>query len=269
MNTLKGSLLSFDFDGTLYGSFETPCVSSECIMLIHQMSLQGALWGINTGRSYELLAEGVEQAHFLSAPDFIIVKEREVFFREEQGGGYKVDELWKKKCDTLHREMYDREEQMVKRVKCFVETQTAAEWISEEGDEAGIIAKSMREMDQIVAYIDTQLETVSGVGYLRSTIYLRFTHVDFHKGTSLGYVAAKFKVAVEKTFAIGDDENDLGMLHSQYAGRVACPANAAQKVKNRVREEDGFVADAEVSEGVVEALKHHFKEELKGEGGNE
>ncbi len=256
MNTLGGKLLSFDFDGTLYGSFQKPYVSQECLELIEQFSRNGALWGINTGRAYDLLQEGLAEASFLSLPDFFVVKEREVFFKKEDG--YEADLSWNGKCEKLHREMYDREISLMQRLKEFVQTQTLAEWISEEGDEAGVVATSVEEMDRIVQHIEMELKSVSGVDYLRSTIYLRFTHADFHKGTALKYVAERFEVAVEDTFAMGDGENDLGMLNPRYAGRLACPSNAVELVKNRMREEGGYVADAEVSEGVVEALKHHF-----------
>ena len=256
MNALAGKLLSFDFDGTLYGSFQNPCVSQECVELIEQFSRSGAWWGINTGRSYDFLQEGLAEAGFLSLPDFVVVKEREVFFRKE--GGYEADTSWNERCATLHRQMYDRELDLIQSVKAFVQNKTLAEWVSEDGDEAGVIATSVEEMDQIVQFIEMALEPVTGVDYLRSTIYLRFTHADFHKGTALKHVANRLQLAVEDTFAMGDGENDLGMLNLRYACRLACPANAVELVKKRVKDADGYVAGAEVSEGVVEALKYHF-----------
>jgi hypothetical protein len=45
-------------------------------------------------------------------------------------------------------------------------------------------------------------------------------------------------------------------VHAQW---VACPGNAAPEVKKQVRQVGGYVAHAEFSAGVVEALRHFEK----------
>ena len=121
-----------------------------------------------------------------------------------------------------------------------------------------MIATSVAEMERILDFVDSKISLVEGVDYLRSTIYMRFTHVDYHKGTALAYVAKKLGLKRENIFAMGDGENDLGMLHPDFAGMLACPSNAVELVSRRIKAVQGYQATLEVSEGVVEALRHYF-----------
>lgn len=65
------AILSFDFDGTLHDPAESPPVPREFFDLIRKLrEEQGAVWGINTGRSMPQVVEGmIESAFpFLPAP---------------------------------------------------------------------------------------------------------------------------------------------------------------------------------------------------------
>jgi hydroxymethylpyrimidine pyrophosphatase-like HAD family hydrolase len=48
------------------------------------------------------------------------------------------------------------------------------------------------------------------------------------------------------------------MLERKFAWHLACPGNAVDEVKAKVRAEKGYVATAKVAEGVVEAWDHFF-----------
>ena len=65
-----------------------------------------------------------------------------------------------------------------------------------------------------------------------------------------------------RTFAIGDSHNDLDMLDLELAEHLACPVNACEEVKSRVRERGGFLAEGVASWGAIEALNLLFKKEL-------
>ena len=71
-------------------------------------------------------------------------------------------------------------------------------------------------------------------------------------------MAAQNKVALEHVFAVGDGENDLGMLHRDFAAcTLALPTRCPLCMFN-VLSLGGFVAESEVSLGVLEALEFYF-----------
>ena len=91
---------------------------------------------------------------------------------------------------------------------------------------------------------------------MRNTMYLRFCHEDYNKGTALGELGRLLGLEPAQIFAAGDHFNDLPMLDGRFAQWVACPSNAVEPVKELVRAKGGYVASSECSGGVVEALRH-------------
>jgi len=53
----------------------------------------------------------------------------------------------------------------------------------------------------------------------------------------------------------------LPMLERRYAHHLACPANAVDEVKEKIRTQGGHIASADVAEGTVEAWDLFFPEE--------
>jgi hydroxymethylpyrimidine pyrophosphatase-like HAD family hydrolase len=90
---------------------------------------------------------------------------------------------------------------------------------------------------------------------MRNTIYLRFCHEAYSKGTALGELARLTGIESEEIFAAGDHYNDLPMLDGTFAKWVACPGNAVPAVKRAVTEAGGYVGEGMASFGVVEALR--------------
>ena len=258
---LSSGLLCFDFDGTIHSSLQLHPVAREFRIALSNLINQKGKWGINTGRSFEHLNKDIGACRFPGPPDFIVAREREVFFWCSDSQTYEVDRDWRRECQRLHAEMYKNESQFIRSIQNFVEYETEAQWVSEPGDEAGVIASSEDEMDEIIDFIDRRLSGRQ-LAHLRSTIYMRLTHPQYHKGTALRHVARYFNIKNEKTFAIGDGQNDLGMLSPAYCGMIACPANAVSEVKSRVKQAGGFVASLEVSYGVAEALEFYSKQNL-------
>ena len=72
-------LLSTDFDGTLVARTGAPVLDRQCMELIRELQMTGAVWVINTGRSVDLLESGLTDFEFPVRPDFILTTEREVF----------------------------------------------------------------------------------------------------------------------------------------------------------------------------------------------
>ena len=97
---------------------------------------------------------------------------------------------------------------------------------------------------------------VPGFHFMRNTIYVRFCHEDYSKGTALSELARLTGIDRQAIFAAGDHYNDLPMLDGRHAHWVACPSNAVEAVKITVAKAGGYVARGECSEGIVEALRH-------------
>ena len=228
------------------------------IDIIEQMRDAGWVWGINTGRSQMQTTTGFMESKFPFLPDFLIAREREIYTPGQFGRWVSVKE-WNTRSEKDHKKMFRKSKRALKEIRAHVESETQAEWISEEGDPAGVVATSVEEMAEIISMVDPYVADSKILGYLRNTIYMRFSHRDYHKGTSLAEVARRCGVEKEQVFAIGDGHNDLDMLDRTIADMIACPANADDEVKQHITANGGYVSKQSASNGVVEALAHFFE----------
>ncbi|MEZ7957693.1 MAG: HAD family hydrolase [Rubritalea sp.] len=248
-------VLSFDFDGTLVCPESDPQLDPRFFEVIQQFREAGWMWGVNTGRSQMQMISGFMEGKFPFLPDFLIARERELYTPGALNRWIPVAE-WNERSEKDHKKMYRRVRKFIDIVRDHVENETSAKWITEAGDPAGIVATSVEEMAEIIAFIDAQIGQYKNLGYLRNTIYLRFSHKDYHKGTSLAEIVRRCGVEKEQVFAIGDGHNDIDMLHKDYAGMIACPANADDDVKQHVREQGGYICEQRASLGAIEAIDH-------------
>jgi hypothetical protein len=247
-------MLSFDFDGTLHHPGDDPPVASGFFELIERLRAgHGALWMVNTGRSMGHFVEGLVASRFPFLPDVAVVRESEIFVPNEVGRWIPV-QPWNRECEKKQQKFFRRAKRTLGKFREMVERETGAEWIRHDGEPAGIIARSDEEMDWICEQLGPVAEELPDLGWQRNTIYLRFSHRDFHKGSALVEVARLEGVPSERCFAIGDGHNDLQMLDPEVAGEFACPANSVEEVKRAVLERGGRVMECEHSAGVVEAL---------------
>ena len=250
----KIQLISTDFDGTLVSHASDPFFNRDCMELIRELQCGGAIWAINTGRSVALLEEGLEDFAFPLQPDFILTSERDVF--RPAADGWEPFGDWNARCAQAHAELYDSASVILAEVIDFVSRQTKARVIYEADEPAGLIATSEEEMDRPAEFIDQAKAKEPKFHYQRNTVYLRFCHTDYHKGTALEELSRLTKIPHAAIFAAGDHHNDLPMLDGRYAGLPACPANAIAEVKEAVRCAGGWVAEKEFGAGVHEALQH-------------
>src|SRR4030095_6607330 len=100
----KIRLLSTDFDGTLVSHASDPVFDHPCMELIRALQDGGAIWAINTGRSVDLLEEGLEDFSFPLRPDFILTSGRDVFRPAETGWEPYGD--WNERCAQAHAELF-------------------------------------------------------------------------------------------------------------------------------------------------------------------
>lgn len=252
------AILSFDFDGTLHYPAETPPVPPAFFDLIRRLrEEQGVIWGINTGRSMAQMVEGFIESRFPFLPDWVVAREREIHFPNNFGRWLPLAD-WNKRCDKEIHRLFKRSRKILKNIRREIEENTGARWLEMEGEPAGIISQSEEEMVWIVARI-TELTTAEPhLAWQRNSIYLRFGHRDFQKGSSLSHVARQYGLTADRCFAIGDSHNDFEMLDPQNAGMAACPANAVEDIKAKIAETGGIITKASHGYGSIEALLYYF-----------
>ncbi len=250
----KIQLISTDFDGTLVCHASDPVFDGTCLELIGALQKEGTLWAINTGRSVNMLVEGLEDFGFPLRPDFILTSERDVFRPTARGWEPYGD--WNERCAQAHAELYDHASAIFAEVLDFVGQETSARIVYEPEGPAGLIATSEEEMDRLTRFIDRARAKAPKFNYQRNTVYLRFCHADYHKGAALAELSRLTNTPRSAIFAAGDHHNDLSMLDGRFAAMPACPANAIAEVKETVRRAGGWVAEKEVGAGVYEALQY-------------
>ena len=249
-------LLSTDFDGTIVSRVSQPILDEGCMELIRELQAQGAAWAINTGRSVDLLESGLADFSFPFRPDFILTSERDVFRPVGRARAWEPFGDWNERCAREHSELFTSASAVLAEVIDFVNHKTKGRILYEAEGPAGLIAASEEEMDRVTEFIDQVRTQQPKFNYQRNTVYLRFCHVDYHKGAALGELARLLEIPHAEIFAAGDHHNDISMLDGSFAGMPACPANAIPEVKAAVRSAGGYVAKQEHGAGVREALLH-------------
>ncbi len=251
------AVLGFDFDDTLVLKSGEPAIDPrffDCVKWVR--STYGAVWGIATGRSLYQLVEGFNEARFPFLPDFVVARERELYFPGQFGRWVPHDE-WNRSCEKDHKKLFRKSKRVFSKMRKFIEQETNAQWASTEGDEAGIIASSDAEMDKILSFIET-VARPQDLTYERNSIYLRFSHRRFSKGTGLVEAADRWGIGPDRILAVGDNFNDMSMLQPEVCEACGCPSNAVGAVRDFVKNRGGLVAGKPGSLGVMEVMRHYF-----------
>jgi hydroxymethylpyrimidine pyrophosphatase-like HAD family hydrolase len=252
------AILSFDFDGTLHHSAGDPPVPVAFFDLIRQLrEEQGVVWGINTGRSMPHMVEGFIESRFPFLPDWVVAREREIYFPTPLGRWLPHPE-WNDRCELEIGNLFNQTRHLLLSIRQQVEEHTGAQWIEMDGEPAGVISQSEDEMEWIVQRIQPLVAAEPHLTWQRNSIYLRFGHRQFQKGSSLVQISKHYALGSDRCFAIGDSHNDFEMLDPSHAGMTACPANAVPAIKDRITANGGLVTSASHGHGSIEALKHYF-----------
>jgi len=253
---MKIRLLSIDFDGTLVSRVSEPVFDEHSLKLIGELQSKGVIFSINTGRSVDLLESGLTDFEFPVRPDFILTTEREVFRPGSNGEKWEPFGDWNERCARDHAELFSSAQSVLTEVVDFVTQKTKAQLLYHTEGLEGLRAENEEEMDRIIEFIEQARDPESKLHYQRNTIYLRFCHLDYHKGAALAELARLIDIPRQNIFAAGDHHNDISMLNGEVAGMPACPANAIDEVKTAVRGAGGYVARRQHGAGVREALEH-------------
>jgi hydroxymethylpyrimidine pyrophosphatase-like HAD family hydrolase len=90
----------------------------------------------------------------------------------------------------------------------------------------GLATDTDEAMDRVCEFSSGSAGRVPGFQFMRNTVYVRFCHEDYSKGTALGELGRLTGIEPEEIFAAGDHYNDLPMLDGRHAKYVACPSNS-------------------------------------------
>ena len=255
---MPAAILSFDFDGTLHDPASDPPVPGKFFELIRELrEKHDVLWGINTGRSLEHLQEAFVENGFQFLPDWVVAREREIYLTDHHGG-WLPHSPWNDRCEREVHGLFKHAAQILTRIRHEIEEHTGAQWMEWHGEPAGVIARTDEEMAWIVERVTPIAAEEPHLSWQRNSIWLRFGHRDFHKGSSLSEVARIHQLPSDRCFAMGDSHNDLDMLDPTHAGMTACPANAVPEIRMKVTNSGGLVTHAAHGNGVIEALLHYF-----------
>ncbi|MDR2462245.1 MAG: HAD hydrolase family protein [Verrucomicrobiales bacterium] len=250
-------LISTDFDGTLILDYTTSSLAPRFFKCLQKLRrTRRVVWLLNTGREWSSLDEIFNTLAMPCHPDWLALLEREIYrFANRQPVPLSH---WNRHCADTHRDLFARAAPALKQLRRHIAQSGIAEVIPDDASPYGIRANTPADADRIAAEAASLLADFPEMMLMRNSVYARFAHVDFHKGSCLATIAREEGVSLQNIFAVGDHLNDLHMLHPRYASHLACPANAEPQVKQAIRAHGGYVARAAAADGVAEALGHFF-----------
>jgi HAD superfamily hydrolase (TIGR01484 family) len=247
-------LLSTDFDGTLVEHGGTPPVSPRLFEALLTLRERGVLWAVNTGRVLWHIEDGIREFGFPLVPDFVLTSERDIFHRTPQGKWEDYGD-WNQRCAKDHDWLFSKASPLLADIHNRFDVEPWAHFEFDGQRMVGIVTDTDDQMEIVCQFLEKERLRVPGFNFMRNTIYLRFCHEAYSKGTALGELARLRGIDREEIFAAGDHYNDLPMLDGRFAKWVACPSNACEAVKRAVANAGGYVAQGECSHGIVEALE--------------
>ena len=245
-------LLSTDFDGTLVEHFVggrcTPALSE--VLSAHKRL--GGYWAVNNGRSLEHAIEGIKTFNSPIVPDFLLTNEREIFHRSKSGE-WVPERPWNNTCYQRHDDLFEQAGVVLLDIRRMVDAHPHIDWIEENGQPAGVVTRDEGVMEEFVAYLEEAAAIHPELSHQRNTIYLRFAHRDYHKGSSLAELCRLLDVQKHEVLAAGDHFNDIPMLDGRFAKFPCCPVNAIPEVHEIVRTAGGYSASKPAADGIAEA----------------
>ncbi len=248
-------LLCTDFDGTLIDFLSHRHCAEEFSEVLLYLKRKGGVWAINTGRSFLHTLAGLEKFQAPVLPDYIITLEREIYHLSPTGEWQDFGD-WNLLCRARHQEMLTQNEDALKNICQQLTLQDEVTLIHEKGVLVGLRTSTEEVMAHVASELNWACRDFPECSYQRNTIYLRFCHIDYHKGSALAELSRLTNISRQAVLAVGDNFNDISMLDGTHAVMCACPANAIEPVKQTVLSAHGFVASKDYALGVAEAVEH-------------
>jgi len=248
-------LISTDFDGTIFAETDSPAIAPVLQQALRDAQQAGARWVINTGRDLDSLMDAARSAPPARLADYLVLVEREIYVRNGQDFDPLPD--WNRRCREDHAALFERVRRDVPRLRRWINERFEAAVFDDEWSPLCIVARDNPAADEILLYLQDYCREVPHLAIMRNDVYARMCHDHYDKGTALSEIARRHGWGPEAAFAAGDHFNDLPMLSTRHATRLAAPSNAIDRVKQAVREQGGWVASQPHGFGVAEALAHY------------
>jgi len=256
-------LISTDFDGTLHAEGETPAVPEAIETCLRHLQARGTQWVVNTGRDLAGVLAALERAHLSIQPDFLVVVEREIFYR--QGRHYLGLIDWNQRCQRDHEILFARVRPLVPVLADWINARFTAQVYDDPYSPFCLMARSNADADLILEHVQQFCQTIPGLTVVRNDVWARFSHAAYNKGTALGEILRQVSVGRDQVLAAGDHWNDLPMLSTEFARWLVAPANAVEAVKAAVRRQNGYVSSEPGGLGVARGIAH-FLQTLEAAG---
>ncbi len=245
-------LLSTDFDGTILDWGLDAKSAQPFFDLVGDWQKQGLIWAINTGRSIPQLEDALSAPDFPIQPDYIITTERAVHRRGPNSWEDFGD--WNRRCDEAHAQLAIEAAEIYAELRRYADRQRGMQLQLSGSEVEGLISINVDQMDEAVIFLERLRIDLPHLNWQRNSVYLRFCHIDYHKGSALTELRRLLDIPHSQTFAAGDNHNDLPMLDGSAAQWVACPVNAIPEVKTTVQNAGGYIAKKIAGLGIAEAL---------------
>ncbi len=248
-------LFSFDFDGTLVDEPPHPAIDPRLNPFLESVRAQGGIWAVNTGRTLFQTLDGLAQHQLKPLPDFIMAKERELYAPGPFNRWVDLGD-WNQRCQKEHRRFLRTHKKFFKRMRQFLENETNAQWIEGHEETPGVIATSEEEMGRVCVFIEDETRNDDVLSYQRNSIYLRFSHAAYTKGSVLLELARHLGLTRDQICVAGDNHNDLSMLCPTVAAYRVCPANAIPEVQTLVNAHPGgLIGTGRASFGLLDGIQ--------------
>lgn len=250
-------ILSTDFDGTLTSPAQPDVLCPEFMDWIAEARQAGKVtWIINTGRCWSSLSAELGHRNARIWPDWVVLVEREIHRVRDKSPQPHLS--WNNRCADLHARLFGESASLWDQMRRDFHRYENLQLVEDIGCPLGLIAHSEDQADLIEKDVFKRIEGHRDLIMVRNSIYFRFGHAAFTKGSCLREIALREGLDAASCFAAGDHYNDLTMLKQESARFVCCPSNSAERVKRQVELERGLVSKFAYSGGVVDGLKTFF-----------
>jgi|MDTC01.2.fsa_nt_gb hydroxymethylpyrimidine pyrophosphatase-like HAD family hydrolase len=256
-STPPAFLFAFDFDGTVVDHDPHPGIHPNFNRFLAHTKSNGGVWAVNTGRTLFQTLEGLAQHRILPLPDFIMAKERELYHLGPYNRYVDLGD-WNKRCIKEHKRFHKDHKRVFKKVRAFVEKETQAEWVEGLEETPGVVATSEEELHRVCGFIEDQSAGRDNLSYERNSVYLRFSHAAYNKGSVLQALAQMLALSPDCVCVAGDNHNDLSMLDPDVACYRICPSNAIPEVHERIAAAGGVVGQGRASFGLLDGINRAF-----------
>ena len=251
-------LICTDFDGTLHSDFTEPPVPEALQRKLKELQADGTQWVINTGRTLEDLQHGLDLADLSVHPDYVVVVEREI--HRWDGGKFQPHSEWNERCAATQAALFAQITDRLPEIFDWVNLHFTASVYEDEWSPFCLIAHNNADADEIQQFVEKQISNEPLLTFVRNDVYARLSHIEYTKGTALNEVARLLNIPCEGILAAGDHWNDISMLQPNCAQWIVAPANAITKVAQHVKSIDGFLANSDSGQGVLEGLEWALKD---------